>query len=104
MIVRACPACGHEFVPWGTWRISRWSCLPCPRCRATLNRRIDAQFLIMLIIFCGVAVIPLLTFGATLWPLLIGASLGALVAWLFDVVTIRLVVAGQRRGMRGYEV
>src|SRR5271168_1901015 len=21
---RSCPACGHHFIPWGTWRIYAW--------------------------------------------------------------------------------
>jgi hypothetical protein len=105
---RCCPACGHHFIPWGTLRISRWTCLPCPRCGIRLKRRIDSQLLLVWLTAWFVVVIVIGT--ATLGSIAVGlvalmVVLTGFVAWLVDVMTVRLVVAGRWRGLlRGYEV
>jgi hypothetical protein len=76
----------------------------CPSCRVRLNRRIDVQFVFLLLVFCALAVMPILAFGATLAAVLAGAFLGASASWLFDLVTIRPVIAGRWKGIRGYDV
>ena len=104
---RCCPACGHRFIPWGSWRISQWSCLPCPSCGVRLNRRHDAQFFVVwvtwLVVCClVVAFLPLL--GTPVVAVVAMAVVSACVASVVDALTIRLVVAGKWRGLLGYEV
>jgi hypothetical protein len=102
---RSCPACGHHFIPWQTWRISRWSCIACPHCGVRLNRRFDAQMLLMFMLMCflGAVLVFLAIHGL---PFSVGVALtvaAMFMIWLADIMTIRLVVAGKWRRFFGYE-
>ena len=99
---RCCPSCGHHFVPWATWRISRWSCLRCPSCSAQLNRRLDAQF--FLVWFSWIFPCSLLAGFSSVIGIPVSAVVSLTViafflAWLVDLLTVRLVVAGRWRGL-----
>jgi hypothetical protein len=103
---RCCPACGHYFIPWRTWRISRWSCLPCPKCGTPLNRRLDMQ---LVLVFLTMYICCMLLMAATFYGLPFAISIALIfiifvVTWLVDVLTVRLVVAGRWRGLFGYEI
>jgi len=72
-----------------------------------LNRRHDAQFFLVwvtwLVVCClSAAILPLL--GTPLTVVIALAVTSAFVAWVVDVLTVRLVVAGKWRGVLGYEV
>jgi hypothetical protein len=77
--------------------------MTCPKCGVMLNRRTDAQLSFMCVFFSA------FPFGAFLldssMAVQIGAALvGIAIVWLFDVMTVRLVVAGPRKGIAGYDV
>ena len=103
---RCCPACGHHFIPWGSWRISQWSCLKCPSCGVQLNRRRDAQFFLLLFVAMILVVSPglLILTGFPVAGAITLLIIVVLLVWVVDSLTIRLVVAGKWRGLRGYEV
>jgi hypothetical protein len=95
-----CPACGHRFLPWNTWRITRFSCVPCPGCGEKLNRRIDAQFFLTLAAFAVLG--ALLVVWALRWRMpqanfLVFLGIAAVVTWLIDVLTVRLVASEKVR-------
>ena len=93
---RCCPACGERFIPWGTWRITRWTSLACPICGVRLNRRFDIQFwlvnlieaLFFISIFAAIHELSLAV-GVVLLAVVM------LITWMADVLTVRLVVAGK---------
>jgi hypothetical protein len=71
-----------------------------------LNRRYDAQFFLVVLawLITGFSAVLLVSRGV---PVAIGIDLvvvAVFLAWLADVLTVRLVVAGTWRGWRGYEV
>ena len=84
----------------------------CPNCQVLLNRRIDLQ----LIIVFTLAMAAVLSMTAWIFNISGGVSIGSglvvaaattiilAVAWVVDVVTVRLVVPGRFRGLWGYEV
>lgn len=96
---RCCPACGHRFIPWRVWQISRWTCIRCPSCGVRLSRRFDRQFYWIGCVICLVlAAIPFL--DALGWQIAVGAF-GMLLVTLADAATVRLVEAGRRRTQNG---
>jgi hypothetical protein len=109
---RACPACGHRFVPWNLWRVSRWSCISCPSCKTKLNRNTDLQ--LFAIVGLNSAVLVALVLGAVLWfgrspyvavalAFVVMVVVGWLPGYLLDVATVRLVTARRWRGwLLGY--
>src|SRR5437870_2216740 len=89
---KTCPACGHRFIPWRIWRVTRWSHIACPACHAQLNRRFDLQLVGINIL---AAVMP---FGALLVPgpgWIKAVSLLALLlaGWYLDATTVNLKIA-----------
>lgn len=97
-----CPACGHRFIAWRVWQISRWSCMHCPRCDARLVRRLDWQcwtvsslgiVLMLLIVWIP---IPLV------WQMVLAVGVITLY-WYIDAITVRLVEPGRWRGILGYD-
>lgn len=118
---RACPACGHRFVPWNLWRITRWSCLSCPSCTTKLTRNL---FALQLLAALGLtfAVVFGSGLGALLWikrsrdvalwierstyvpvtAFVVIAVVGLLLGYLLDVATVRLAVAHWRGWLLGY--
>src|ERR1019366_8431793 len=103
---RCCPACKHHFIPWGVWRISTWTCLPCPKCGVRLNRRRDIQLVLVAFLMPGIGFFLFVFAAIHGLPLAIGIALIVLsmfIIWLVDVLTVRLVVAGRWRGLFGYE-
>jgi hypothetical protein len=105
-LARPCPRCSMRFVPWRIWAITRWSCISCPACGARLNRRIDWQFAVLLIVGLTLVQLGVLTLVVwTSWPVWVPSLAVFLVAfWLLDMLTVRLVVAGEKRGILGYKV
>lgn len=99
-----CPECGNRFAAWGVWRVSRYSCLPCPGCGTPLNRRLNLQFLS--VVACVASPLALLALAAPAWPWLLAACVAAFVGgYLLDVLTVRLVkTRGWRGWWRGYAV
>jgi len=100
---RTCPACGHKFVPWQVWRITRWTNIACPSCHAALNRRLDAQLFLV-----GTAALVVMALASFWLPLNLatGAAIYCLclgLAVVLDALTVRLVRAGAFRGIRGYK-
>lgn len=104
---RCCPACGHSFIPWGVWKISRWSGVKCPKCSTLLIRNYDIQFftLIFIIIF-GVTVgtMILRVFSEVSYASVIIFVGGAILLFVGDAYTVRLQQAGVFRGVRGYKL
>ena len=107
----SCPKCSRRFVPWRVWAITRWSCIQCPACGVALNRRLDWRLLLLCVVsstlqlFATLAVFRL----SDSLPVRILLALASLLAvlilvWLIDLVTVRLVVAGEKRGLFGYKV
>src|SRR5438876_5728742 len=91
---RTCPACGHGFIPWRIWRVTRWSQITCPACHVQLNRHFDAQFVFVCVVSA------LLPFPAFLvpgpgWVKLLSLCAFLLVFWLLDATTVHLRVARQ---------
>jgi DNA-directed RNA polymerase subunit RPC12/RpoP len=100
---RRCPACGHAFIPWRVWQISRWSCIRCPHCATRLKRRVDLQ---LLLISCALFVPVLAVTGDLVAHTLVfwaACMLWASVVLVVDAMTVKLVIAGKWRGLRGYE-
>ena len=101
---RFCPACEESFVPWGAWKISRWTGIKCPFCSAPLTRSYDVQFwrLVLLIVL----VVPfLVTSFSFLGISSVGAFLTSVIPlYILDVFTIRLQVAREFGGIRGYKM
>jgi hypothetical protein len=99
---RCCPACGHRFIPWATWRITTWSCLPCPKCGVRLNRRRGIQLVLINLTGVTIYILLLSAFGAVHeLSLATGIALiifAMFITWLVDALTVRLVVAGKWRG------
>lgn len=100
VLFSSCPACQHRFVPWAVWRITRWSCIQCPACSCKLNRRFELR---ESAVFYGI-------FGALTWSWYAFAlspaavvPAGALLLYLVDVCTVRLVQASSYRRLAGYE-
>ncbi len=98
---QTCPACRHRFVPWSVGNISTWSCIRCPQCNTALNRRRDAQFFAVLL-----PQIAMVTLVFNL-PIHIGARVFASLAvvavgYIIDALTVKLMVARQWRGLRGF--
>ena len=101
----ACPKCSASFIPWRVWAISRWTCIACPACGAQLNRSHGWRFAVLLVLgLTALQVGTLVLVASTPWPIWVLALASFLVAfWLLDVATVRLVLAGKMRGIRGYE-
>lgn len=101
---RPCPHCAVPFVPWRVWAITRWSCIACPHCGTPLNRKMDWRFAAVLVVaLAALQVGTLLLMVSTPWPVWVLALAVFLAAfWLLDMMTVRLVVAGKMRGIRGY--
>ena len=75
----------------------------CPNCGINLNRRTDGQLFAMCGLMSVIGMAPVwlhLPFGS----IFVAIPLGIGAAYLFDVATVRLRVAGRRRGIWGYEV
>lgn len=101
-----CPKCSASFVPWRVWAISRWSCIQCPACEAKLNRRIDLRAVLIYVVTSmlvpGVVIFSYaLSVPWSVIALLVFTSF--VLFWLIDVLTVRLVVAGEKRGIFGYK-
>ena len=108
---RACPACGHKFVPWNIWRVSRWSCISCPGCKTKLTRSVDLQLFAIIVLNSAVLVAvflaPVLWFERSPYAFTIAIVVMVVVGWLpgylLDVATVRLVTARRWRGwLLGY--
>src|SRR6266481_699745 len=97
-----CPACGHHFIPWRVWQITRWSCLRCTHCGIQLNRRLDWQFLFMSLAF-GMMLSVAIWFEIHIVWRVLAVIVAFALAWFLDAMTVRLVVAGRWRGLLGYE-
>lgn len=98
---QSCPACQHRFVPWKVWRVSTWSCIRCPHCNSALNRRRDLQFFFVLL--PEIALITLaLNLPIHIWERVFAALAVMLVGYMVDALTVKLVLAKQWRGIRGY--
>jgi hypothetical protein len=98
----SCPACGHRFIGWRVWQITRWSCMRCPRCEVRLARRFDRQsfmvgYLIM-VLLTPLILIPMPLFWQVVW-----AAAAMTVGLYVDAVTVRLVEVRGWRGMLGYD-
>ena len=90
-----------SFVPWQAWRITRWSCIRCPHCSALLNRKFDLQFL-FISLFLLASLLPLaLSLPIAIRLLLVAILLAT--GFVLDSYTVKLVRAGKRMGMDGYE-
>jgi hypothetical protein len=98
---QTCPACQNRFVPWNLGRVSTWSCIRCPHCNVALNRRRDLRFFVVFLLE-----IALITLVCNLSLPILDRALAALavvlVGYSVDVLTVRLVMARQWRGIRGY--
>jgi len=85
-----CPVCGHKFIPWEAWKITRWSSISCPACKAKLNREKDTQFfMVVLLGIIGPAICMLLQLSL-LW-FMVSAIVSAIVMYVADTLTVRLV-------------
>lgn len=103
---RHCPNCGHGFVPWNVWLITRWSSIQCPKCHMRLNRRIDAQMFWIGGLGVGAYVLLSLlipTVGLNWRIAVVGLALLVVVGTV-DALTVTLAPAGEWRGLRGYGV
>jgi uncharacterized paraquat-inducible protein A len=98
---QSCPACQHRFVPWQVGRISTWSCIHCPRCNAALNRRRDLQF--FRVFLPQIASITLIfNLPINVWQRVLVASVVVSVGYVVDALTVKLMIAKEWRGIRGY--
>jgi hypothetical protein len=109
-----CPVCDRRFVPWRVCAVSRWTCIRCPHCRAPLNREVNLQLLVVCAVTAfGAVALLYAIFPPPLWPFpwpalpptqsAAAATVLIVTAYLLDVLTVRLVPAGQWRGWLGYE-
>ncbi len=99
---RCCPVCGHSFIPWSIWKISRWTYINCPNCDARLIRRIDLQ----LVLICFIYLIPASIIFLPI-PIAWRAAVvlfGFILSSILDALTVRLVKAGKYRGLLGYDI
>ena len=105
LLARKCPNCSARFIPWRVWAITRWSCISCPSCGARLNRRMDWQFGILILVgLSALQIVTSILMASTSWPFwVLGLAVFVGIYWLADIATIRLVVAGKPKGLRGYE-
>jgi len=72
----------------------------CPSCDVTLNRRLDLQFFgILLPQTALITLIFNLPIG--IWQRIVASGLVAAACYFLDVLTVKLVVAGNRRGIVG---
>jgi endogenous inhibitor of DNA gyrase (YacG/DUF329 family) len=106
---RRCPACGHHFIPWSVWRVSRVTTIPCPKCGARLTRKFDFQFfgllLFIVILVASLDAIMVRIFHRPVTDLFaVGTLIVVLIMWPLDALTVRLVRSGKWQGwLRGYE-
>ena len=105
-----CPNCSRPFVPWRAWAITRWSCIACPACGVALSRHLDWRVFLLIIVSAPLgATIPLAVYALPLsLPVKRLVALACLIVflilfWLIEVLTVRLVVAGEKRGRFGYK-
>ena len=85
-----CPTCGKSFIPWGIWRVTRWTFLRCPSCGGRLGRKLGLQFwLISIIGIVGAIAVVNLPLAWYYRVALVATIL--LIDWLIDVVTVRLI-------------
>ena len=85
---RCCPVCGHRFIPWRFWQISRWTSIRCPSCSARLTRQFDRQCFAICFACCLLlTAVPFIQKSA--WQIVIGV-LGALLILILDAATVRL--------------
>ena len=98
---QTCPACQHRFVPWNVGCVSTWSCIRCPQCNTALNRRRDAQFFA---VFLPQIVLVTLVFNLPIhiWARVFASLAVIVVGYIVDALTVKLVVAKQWRGLRGF--
>src|SRR5438132_9983236 len=92
---RSCPTCGHHFIPWSVWRVSRLTTIPCPKCGARLSRRLDFQFfgllLFMILLVASLDAIMVRIFHRPATDLFAAGALAVvLVMWPLDALTVRL--------------
>lgn len=102
-----CPKCSKRFIPWSVWRITRWSCIACPSCGVKLNRRLDWIFAFLLIagsILTPVVMAIAFSLRAHWLVSILLVLLFCALFWLIDVFTVRLVIAGDKRGIFGYKI
>ena len=92
---RACPKCGHRFIPWRLWQASRWTNIRCPACKTELNRPLDAQFFAICTVYAFVAYfcIHLLFAVPNSFVATIGVVALLVAALWLDAVTVDLKVA-----------
>ena len=100
---RTCPACGHKFIPWQAWKITRWSNIACPSCQAPLNRKVDAQLFLIAIAAWLVLTVVNVWLLSSLAARVVSFFAVVVALELLDTFTMRLVRAGERRGIRGYK-
>ncbi len=98
---QTCPACQHRFVPWNVGCVSTWSCIRCPQCNTALNRRRDAQF--FAVFLPQIALITLVfNLPIHIWARVFASLAVIVVGYIVDALTVKLVVARQWRGLRGF--
>ena len=98
----SCPACGHRFIAWRVWQITRWSYLRCPHCEVRLTRKLDRQgFTVGLVLFALLQ--PLLFIPMpTPWQIAFFAVVFGICLYI-DATTVRLVEVRRWRGVLGYD-
>ena len=101
---RTCPACKHNFIPWAIWKITRWSTLKCPNCSVLLTRNFLDLQCVLLIAFSILAVIACIPMLGYFSLELSWAYLVLIPAFLIDILTVRLQLAGEFRGILGYKM
>ncbi len=102
-----CPECDHKFKPNEVGKISRWTSLECPACHSRWNRKLDLQFMLVLILglaslisfsFLGIY----LQFRLPLFFTVLGTTV--IVGWRMmiqiDAATIKLYPAEKRSGWK----
>jgi hypothetical protein len=70
-----------------------------------LNRKVDGRFVTLLVVGSGILPVVAATLVlSTPWPFwVLGAAAFLVAYWLIDMATIRLVVAGKPKGIRGFQ-
>ncbi len=97
-----CPNCNSKLSKLGLFRITAWSSLKCPRCKALLNRRIDLQLFLVALLGTSLAmIVPFLVLIQTgSWPLFyVSIVLLVLLVWITDMLTVKLHKAEKRSGI-----
>ena len=93
---KICPACGSRFVPWSLWRVTRWTFLRCPSCGGRLGRKINLQFL--LIVVPTIIILNFIVDLPVAWFYRLALCIVALVVvYLVDVASVRLVAVENLR-------